>query len=261
MSDGLPPPQARHRSSLYRSSGYQLGQEGLVPRRSHSGGPSNLDDYAVATGFDNPASRSASIQTPSIYSEPDAPSVEGSVDTLPGSFAKHRDSRDGFASRTPNSDEYRGSSGVALPSLNYNLPPGERPRQPVDRNHQDHDGLVGHVKHAFTRIAHGGSEPPPLNRRQNSWMDAMYSGRDDKLDNFERTQAINDEVEETYLYDEGQTRGRYPRKPAFLERQASNTSQGTDPRYGRRSYRDRRKKEKHIIKYHAESTHPASTIA
>ncbi|KAL5490448.1 PRM10_2 [Sanghuangporus weigelae] len=251
MSDGLHPSQEHRRSSMARSDDYRLGQEGLNLRRSHSGAPDNMDAYAVATGVNNLASRSTSNRSQSVYSEPDALPAGKGVDSLPGTFMDHKTSGDSFASKNfGDPDDYRRSSGVALPSLSYNMPYGEARRDSVYRNDHNNDGLVGHVKHAFARIAHNTNGPPPMDSRQNSWADAMYSGKDDKLDNFERTQAINDEVEETYLVDEGLRRRRYPQERASLDRRDSNT----EIQDSRRSYRDRRKKGKHIIKYHAEST-------
>lgn len=294
MSNDLPPQRARRRDPSIRfADGQNELPEGFALRRSRSGDEDDNNHFAVATGVSIPTSRTSSMQSATLVvpsqhrhrSELDRAAnraesqyslqegYEGnqfsgvpfnaehaSGDTLPGTYNSGEIFENKKWSPSNDSMSPRDFSNLNVPSLNYGdidhgiLPPQVQGGSNQAEEHAD-EGLFGHVKDAFARFTHH-SRDPEASEDRNSWSDERYPGKGDTLDNFERSQAINDEVEETYLIDEGVRRRRHPQERATLSRQSSTASQeGLPKRDGHRSYRDRRKKEKHVIKYHAECTY------
>lgn len=122
----------------------------------------------------------------------------------------------------------------------------------------EHHGnsFLGRVNDAFHRVIkdpideYHESRRRPQNQRDNSRCIA-----DDDMDNFERAQCINDEIEDTYLIDEEEHNGlRFRRHPQ--ERMGPPESVRSHSDYDpntRKTYHQRRQKGQHTIKYHAES--------
>lgn len=278
MSEDYPAARSRSRPSLVRFADSQDRFERLTRRYSGNESPGDMDPFAVATGVNNPVSRTSSVRSatlavPSVRRQPSEMDIvalySAYEDMSPSSIVSYNTKRTSDATlndATPRASINRGSfgtkkrsssfdsasgrrasSGSALPSLDYNTV-HDIPQNRAWQENGEHgdDGFLAPVKHAFSRLAHDPHEPSALDSRTSSSSSSSY------FDNFERSQAINDEVEDTYLIDEGLRRRRHPQERASMTRQQSDMSQKGGPLDGYKTYRDRRKKDKHIIKYHAE---------
>ncbi|KAI5123301.1 hypothetical protein M0805_009322 [Coniferiporia weirii] len=157
----------------------------------------------------------------------------------------------------------RRSSGMPMPSLDYYSNQDATPQARPDNGNASEGysgaGFFGHVKDTLSRAMR---DPDSLSAPSSRTMSRNVSRQNssstthdrspekaDKLDNFERSQCINADVEDTYLIDEGLRRRRHPHE---LGREHSNGSRKETP-HKHKSYTERRKKVKHVIKYHAEN--------
>ena len=298
MSDRYSPAQTRQRPSTHRFADDYVDTELPPTRPLRIRNANDVDNsFAVATGVNHPVSRSSSARSatfsaPSMQrqlSEMDISSVYSDYADLPSSgdatvsSKQTRDatlndgtSRQNVNRGNPGSNgrssfgspsEKHPASRMALPNLDYNATYDPRriqgyPEQ-VDHNHTS---FLGPFKHAVSRVTNHPHDPSSSQRRafsRNSSYNTSndrYFGGSDKLDNFERSQAINDEVEETYLIDDGVQRGRHPQERASVSRQQSDITEKNGPQDGFQTYRSRRRKEKHVIKYHAECMYTLSNI-
>ncbi|THH03748.1 hypothetical protein EW145_g6037 [Phellinidium pouzarii] len=216
-----------------------------------------------------------------VYGEPDTRGVQNRFSAVP--FHPGKESDETLTHFSPVEEEKSSGKddfgGSWKPASTFNLyhdqsldhtanrDPMHQAPQSSKNVSEGHSGVgfFGHVKDTLARamrdpdsISVSSSRAASQNTsRRNSWSsageDRLSEKNSDKLDNFERTQRSNAEVEETYLIDEGLRRRRHPQERTALGRELSQTSQGPQKPHKHMSYQERRKKEKHVIKYHAES--------
>ena len=144
-------------------------------------------------------------------------------------------------------------------------------------NGRDRRGILGQLKESFKNLTYDqelgltsnsravSREPSQNHSRRNSWSGPQSTKRDAResmpdpfegMNNFERSQAINFDAEETYLIDENDhERLRHRLQRRYNEHKMDkhlDHEERKDRGHQRKSYSERRKKEKHVIKYHAE---------
>lgn len=166
-------------------------------------------------------------------------------------------------------DHYNGLGGRDL----------EREGSRANYGNDNRRGILGQLKDSLKSIARDqdfGSvpnsralsrDPSQYISRRNSWSGsqgprtATRESQPDPLEGmniFERSQALNDDVEETYLIDENDHEGfRHRLRRHHTEHQMDKTLHGDERRAqaaARKSYNDRRKREKHKIEFHQECT-------
>ena len=300
------------------------------------------DVYAVSSGFDNPASRVASLRSSarvsrqpsaditdeqSIYDDyltvDEAPNrcsavpfsatrasfqssdrpISGETLTDASPFANQDERKVNSASGDLEGFEPELKRAKSFDSFTYDQLVGrghdnrvdQTPREtekPTHASNEGHHGFFQHVKDSLKRLAHNDdkdtvSDSRTMSRvtsnndslrpsrdtsrtisRRSSWSSAYSETWGDKrrtLDNFERSLAINEEAEETYLMDEGEESHWGLRLRRGLQKsegkdEPDEKGQSDEKHHhhhhhhseGRKSYHERRKRDKHIIKHHKE---------
>lgn len=199
------------------------------------------------------------------------------------------------ASRPPRSNDKPRSSSpqtdIENPSTTYDVNARNNSGMPRVDHTNMHSGFFNHVKGTlqhWTRdsdqelldTARNSRVPSLSNSRRNSWSGVQSSqqlqekqagsgakeGRDrskslshpeGRQDNFERSMAFNDDVDETYLLDDDGNH-RSVREAVFhnprlrLAPHSNHTPDTSIEKGGRKTYSERRKREKHRIKHCAE---------
>lgn len=280
-----------HRNSTVHFADDLTSPAHLAHRRSHNGSTENdAPAYAIASGVNRYPSQ------PSAYSSENGMSRQLSADIADqradDMYQPHRrpswqrglsfdsikqekpfDEKRGSADRSEGSGNRRISLSRAAsldsvdlyyarrpPTLRY----GNQEETPEGQSERG-NSFLGRVNDAFHRAIRdpalsvtnarpNGSE----DSRQNSFSEPRDKCFADNIDNFERTQCINEEFEDTYLMDEDGYEGlrnrRHPQErmgPPESVRSHSDYDPNT-----RKTYHQRRKKDRHTIKYHAESRSP-----
>lgn len=131
---------------------------------------------------------------------------------------------------------------------------------------RQHGGFLSHVKDSLMHFAQDQELPSAPNSRQpsrnisrrNSWAsgyEARIEQQGRELDNFERSQVINADTDDTYLIDENEglrNRKRGQGKAGKDEEHPKINWHEFDDNGRRKTYNERRKKQKHVIRYHVE---------
>lgn len=285
------PPDNRRNSNVHFADELTIPAH-LARRRSDVGGRDNVSDgSAYASGVNRyPSQPSAYSSENGISRQPSADIADQHVYDMDEpqrrpswqrglsfdstqhdrNYSEKRRSGEGKENRRISLS--RAASLDSVYSYYARRPPTLRYGKQDDNVHEGHDqpehpdhanSFLGRVNGAFHRAirdpvlsvanAHlGGSE----GNRQNSF--ARYNDRcigNDDLDNFERAQCINEDFDDTYLIDEEEHNGlrlrRHPQE-RMGPPESVRTYSDFDPTK-RRTYHQRRQKDRHTIKYHAES--------
>ena len=277
------PPNARsrrsppHRQDRERRQSRQYafnGSDLALPSRDEMASQESNEDRYSSVPFSN-------LQD--FQSDTDADDRRGSESTLTASETsrprkKGYEDSDLDSVRTSSRDNHRNgelrrrpASSVYSSSVDPVSPGRSEARSSEEAEEGEDTGYFSRFKKSFNRLAR--EEIPSLEGTA-SRQTSIASGPDEEhLDNFERSQAINEDAEDTYLIDESDNRGLHLRENLddFIHEKIEHKDQKKDQKEDKgspdkaasdgrrsdrrkhRSYAERRRtKHKHLIKYHAE---------
>lgn len=223
---------------------------------------SQLQNQDHSSDLNKAASQASDLQHNSETRRPRAKSMDSATyEKLTRNASRH--------DPIPRVDHYNDRAGRDL----------EREGSRANYGNNNRRGLLGQLKDTLKSIARDqelGSVPNSraLSRnpsqyisRRNSWSGSQgprttaRESHPDPLEGmniFERSQAMNNDVEETYLMDENDHEGRqHGIRRHQTEHQTDKILHGDERRAraaARKSYNDRRKREKHKIEWHKECT-------